>query len=51
MENTAGSRDDSEGPGAKRRREAYRGKKCFVIMPFGEKEHPVTKDKINFDFQ
>ncbi len=25
------------------------GKSCFVIMPFGEKVHPVTKKPIDFD--
>jgi len=32
-----------------RRHEANRGKKCFVIMPFGTKTHPFTGEKIDFD--
>ena len=27
----------------------YLGKSCFVIMPFGEKTHPFTQEKIDFD--
>lgn len=27
----------------------YRGKRCFVIMPFGTKKHPYTNEQINFD--
>jgi hypothetical protein len=25
------------------------GKSCFVVMPFGIKEHPITKDLVDFD--
>ena len=32
-----------------RRLDRNRGKRCFVIMPFGTKEHPFTKETIDFD--
>jgi hypothetical protein len=36
-------------PNGNSARVAMSGKKCFVIMPFGDKKHPITERDINFD--
>jgi hypothetical protein len=48
LENAAGpgGKDDAASNGGP---DPIAGKSCFVVMPFGIKSHPTTKDLIDFD--
>lgn len=43
------SRDRKYRAGSQLSNELIAGRRCFVVMPFGDKKHPITGKQIDFD--